>query len=1480
MGRMKGGLILLGFFLLLIMPGINSQAYDTQVIDNAKVYISSPRDIHLPGCGEIEIISKQYAGDIDFVLGFNNSLVKPTSAYLYKPYNTTYNFTCVGPDFIYNFTDSYFICYKDNITYINESLHYNYTIIYQHDYEVKIGPTFYWNKTIDWVDISGVFDSVNYDFGGMNKWYYKKDIPIQEDVLYKIKVCMEPVSNVRGKYWIAIKPSSDTIHSAITNDRFLALDPWYDTQTAEDFTTYSETDPGADITVVNASHITFTNLDMGQEAYVVRDYGPCYFDGDFHHNFTYGITAVSGNPTTVVWGLSNQSGEVTDWTQGINFQIYNDGTGGDYAALEVDDPYAVDFGAMSQNNNYVYIHRVGGTVTSYVYTDRDHTSLDDSFTVSDSGCYRYLYALSSWEQTGRSSTGWVADLYANITPGGCTPYLNVSLGTPSNNNVNNSATINFTYTPIIECSIHYGSACLYANANTTWEQLVCNTSTITNNTLNSISYTFDDIEITDFEWNIIVTTNQTSEGDATNYTLTVVNGSITSIENTTYDTNSFDLNWTTPNRNYEAVFYSLNGGTNQSMYHFSTTDYDDYTLWNILNYGNYIDVINSSYINITHAVDQDYGAYAWLWLNMTELGLPLVRGFDVNWTQLSTFGNQTSIGPPAVSFLSFNNRVGTLRGSGDDTAWYVNGTTYCEIQGFPGGNPTYDGIRNYEAWDDGGFQDDGCDCHPQFFDWGYMRLWRSEGDLNNVTLEAYNDSAHTIMHCACSNTQDSERIYEIIQGFSMQNVSGSDIRTWSGAAWDMQLGIENKSWWNTTFVAPEGQNYITVYMNNTDGDLVSHTVYFTVTTLSPENYTTYTEVDPDSYIDVLNDTWINFSTLNATEVGYVYKSYGQRAFEGNFSHNLTFNVTNTTALLPSIMIWGLSNNVSAVRNWTDGMYVYVYGSGTDGGDIYLGNVTSGTHATCYFDTLNNIFMNVRRQGNNVTFAVYNDSRRLPEFLTDECSILDERTFEYIYAMSTWEQGGGRLLDGYVTNLYLGPLPDKLIDLNYPTDASIVSSLTFDFNYTPISNASFDGCWLFTNETGSWLPSASNTSSITNATSNVISHTFSDFDRTIVYGMMCNDTDTDPFYSLNYTFSLNQFSFNVTIYDEMTGDLFNVSSPDSMQMTVYCTNQTDIYNITGNYSIELNVNCDFLFMELQMLFGTDEYFRTLIPEGGNVDFYMIDLNTHTKVDINLYIDDLTGRFYDSILSIRKPINNVTNNITQARFDAEHRILSYLVTNEWYSLSVFNGVEERVVGYILADADGDKTLRITSVEMLPGLTTVYGSVSWAWYANATGEYIQFMYNDSALDTLNVSVWIYNSTNTSQLLYSSVGYSSNIIFTYSSVNINQSYIGIFEAWHGEYGELSETTVIIFEGISGDHIPEGIDQVWLMFGGLSFCLFLGLIFGPKHSTISGIAISMAAGLFWAMGWFTGYIGLPIIGFVGTIAILHKLTKDAKGGG
>lgn len=235
---------------------------DGGIISGDKVYINDsmaylvayPHTITDSGYVNFNLTSKIFSGDIDVVWGFNTSLVKPKSAEYYSPYswNETKSYTC-NPPYWYNYTLSpkYFWCW------INDTIGNETILTYEHYFEKAnlTANTTYWNETYykGWKDISSTFSSMDYEYGGMNKWYYVRNVPIAANQSYWVRGYVDIVPQLgenSGKYWFCVKPSSLSISDAIIQDKLYCIDPWWN----------SSWQKCKSITITNVGSSTLTNF--------------------------------------------------------------------------------------------------------------------------------------------------------------------------------------------------------------------------------------------------------------------------------------------------------------------------------------------------------------------------------------------------------------------------------------------------------------------------------------------------------------------------------------------------------------------------------------------------------------------------------------------------------------------------------------------------------------------------------------------------------------------------------------------------------------------------------------------------------------------------------------------------------------------------------------------------------------------------------------------------------------------------------------------------------------------------------------------------------------------------------------------------------------------------------------------------------------------------------------------------------------------
>ncbi len=249
---------------------------DKVFINDSNVFISAePHTLQQPGYVEFLVRSKVYTGDVDLVFGFDTERVKPRSIELYKPewQDSIESYTCDG-FFNYTLSPNHGYCYETvQIIEDNVSVGSYYNLIFDHAFDsgdIDTG-TIYWNVSYlrDWKDYSSTMDSVNYNYEGMNKWWYNKDVPIVQDVEYKFRVWMDvlPSQSGNGKYWFAIKPSSESVSQAIASEHFYALDPWFNSSWLEKRVINITENTGTSLT----NYAVLVNLSSEYEMHGVED---------------------------------------------------------------------------------------------------------------------------------------------------------------------------------------------------------------------------------------------------------------------------------------------------------------------------------------------------------------------------------------------------------------------------------------------------------------------------------------------------------------------------------------------------------------------------------------------------------------------------------------------------------------------------------------------------------------------------------------------------------------------------------------------------------------------------------------------------------------------------------------------------------------------------------------------------------------------------------------------------------------------------------------------------------------------------------------------------------------------------------------------------------------------------------------------------------------------------------------------------------
>ena len=246
--------------------GSQSDVYEfgNWIKEGDKVYVDNsswgkleayPHTIHSSGWVYFNVTVYKNFGDLDFLWGFNTTEVKPVKAEFYKPHFV--NWTTNHSAFFYNvssisITDepcdygNEYNSYKRKITYQvcsqwNETTweceKYNTTsaVVCFDSYEQNgTNYTAFWHtkhsRIENWINVGKYFNHIEYNYGGMNRWYFIKNFEIEPNKTYTVRAYVKvPVTTegTSGKYFFAVKRSAETLSEAISNGHFMVLDPWW-----------------------------------------------------------------------------------------------------------------------------------------------------------------------------------------------------------------------------------------------------------------------------------------------------------------------------------------------------------------------------------------------------------------------------------------------------------------------------------------------------------------------------------------------------------------------------------------------------------------------------------------------------------------------------------------------------------------------------------------------------------------------------------------------------------------------------------------------------------------------------------------------------------------------------------------------------------------------------------------------------------------------------------------------------------------------------------------------------------------------------------------------------------------------------------------------------------------------------------------------------------------------------------------------------
>lgn len=205
--------------------------------------------------------------------------------------------------------------------------------------------------------------------------------------------------------------------------------------------------------------------------------------------------------------------------------------------------------------------------------------------------------------------------------------------------------------------------------------------------------------------------------------------------------------------------------------------------------------------------------------------------------------------------------------------------------------------------------------------------------------------------------------------------------------------------------------------------------------MASEDFTTYTEVDPNSKITVTSSK-VSWVALSRNEQAYVYKTMGYKFFDKDFTHKFKVQFSNyQNGYSLYVGHWCLSEFVDDMKSWVDGsynaVYMFIYNydwrlylrvldAGSPTTDIWTGAQESTTYyITITRDRDGGINNSGRYTAYICTNGYYGDGGNLEETLQVDSQYIQPIDWYHIFACNTYNDGNAMSCDGFTEDLDLG-----------------------------------------------------------------------------------------------------------------------------------------------------------------------------------------------------------------------------------------------------------------------------------------------------------------------------------------------------------------------------------------------------------------------------------------------------------------------------
>ena len=348
-------------------------------------------------------------------------------------------------------------------------------------------------------------------------------------------------------------------------------------------------------------------------------------------------------------------------------------------------------------------------------------------------------------------------------------------------------------------------------------------------------------------------------------------------------------------------------------------------------------------------------------------------------------------------------------------------------------------------------------------------------------------------------------------------------------------------------------------------------------------------------------------------------------------------------------------------------------------------------------------------------------------------------------------------------------------------------------------------------------------------------------------------------------------YNLTLYDEKTLGIFNISGVTNLELRITCQDDTEERFTINETNFDVEVDCLYRKFKFIVEQSGDVYYRTLYLDENNLDFnvYLLNVDTTTILFNSFNLYDLLDTYENPRLTLNKYIDDELVQITGDYADIQGIVSTYTIFGDEYIFKIeSDNLPERNLGFYSSDTQGEKTLRLFDLNFEPSKTQKDGSILLNSYINDSVLFTE--YKDLDAETNNVVYTIRKNNEYGEVLYTTSSLSDDVVFSYvipEDLRNTTLYLSI------NYDTEKTQSIKSYKVKENEVLDLGADFEYLDLNWVItiFLGFIALIFTISTAPMGSLIILSLAGFLAKIGWFEVSWAALSLGIVVSLFIIFK---------